>query len=139
MYVYWIVNLDDSVLDDQNESVSNVDRFVLSAMRLFYKIEPTEDIRGIEGSHTNKITPQYDFRRGTKLFRIKGWEATKKKLDKNLLGMNAVKIILHKDLNWKLQKEALSYLMFFKCKHIGVVKSKGCCDGGLGREPLKKG
>ena len=74
-----------------------------------------------------------------KLFKIEGWEATKKKFDENLLGMDAVKMILHKDLDRKLQKEALSYLMFLKRKRTGVVKSRGVADGRPGRSIYEKG
>ena len=64
-----------------------------------------------------------------KLFGLEGWEATKKEINDNLLGMDAVKMVLRKDLDRNLQKEALSYLMFLKRKRTGVVKSRGVCDG----------
>ena len=111
---------------------SNVDRFVLSAMQSYYNSEPTSDVANIERSHTSKATPQFGFRKGMKLFGIEGWEATKKELSENLLGMDAVKMILHKDLDRKVQKEALSYLMFLKRKRTGVVKSRGVADGRPG-------
>ena len=123
--VYWIANLDDFVWNDCNDATSNVDRFVLSAMQSYYNSEPTPDVANIEGSHASKATPQFGFRKGMKLFGIEGWEATKKEIDENLLGIDAVKMILYKGLDCKLQKEALSYLIFLKRKRTGVVKSRG--------------
>jgi len=137
--VYWIANLDDFVWNDRNDASSNVDRFVLSAMQSYYNSEPTPDVANIEGSHASKATPQFGFRKGMKLFGIEGWEATKKEINENLLGMDAVKMILYKDLDRKLQKEALSYLMFLKRKRTGVVKSRGVADGRPGRAIYEKG
>ena len=64
-----------------------------------------------------------------KLFGIEDWEATN---DEILLGMDAIKMILHKNLDRKLQKKALSCLMFLKRKQIEVVKSRGVADGRPG-------
>ena len=54
-----------------------------------------------------------------KLFGLEECGATKKKIDNNLLEMDAVKMVLHKDLDRKFQKEALSYLMFLKVNKQG--------------------
>lgn len=102
-------------------------------------MEPTIDVGNIEGSHARKATPQFGFMKGMKLFGLKGWEATKKEINDNLLGMDALKMVLHKDLDRKFQKEALSYLMFLKRKQTGVVKSRGVCDGRACQGNYEKG
>lgn len=94
-------------------------------MQSYYNTKPTAEVDNIEGSYASKAIPQFGFRKGIKLFGLEGWEATKKVINDNLLGMDAVKMVLQKDLNRNLQKEALLYLMFLKRKRTGVVKSRG--------------
>ena len=81
------------------------------------------------GSHTSKLTPQYGFHRGMKIFGEPGWEATRSELDNNLLGMDAVHMLGAKHLNRGLAKKALPYLMFLKRKRSGKIKARGCVDG----------
>ena len=64
-----------------------------------------------------------------KEFFDKGKEATKWELCKNLLGMDAVRIVKPHNLKKELCINALAYLMFLKQKRMGKVKARGCADG----------
>lgn len=52
-------------------------------------------------------------------------ERDKKEINDNLLGMGAVKMVLHKDLDRKLQKEALSYLNKQGWQKVEVIVMEG--------------
>ena len=45
-----------------------------------------------------KLTPQYRFRKGLKLFGNEGYQAAKNKLEANLLGRGCIDILSWKDL-----------------------------------------
>ena len=64
-----------------------------------------------------------------KIFGKPGWEATRSKLDENLLGMDAVHMLDPKHLDRDLAKKSLPYLMFLKRKHSGKIKARGCANG----------
>ena len=72
------------------------------------------------------------------MFGDEGQAATKKEIEENLLGMDAVNIVAPGDLNGKLCEKVLPYLMFLKCKRTGVVKLRGCCDGSGMREYISR-
>lgn len=107
-------------------------------MQLYYNTKPTSDVGKIKGLHASKATPQFGFRKGMNFFGLEGWEVTKKEIEDNLQGIDAVKMVLYKDLDQKFQKEVLSYLIFYKRKQIGVVKSRSVCSGRPGRSIYKK-
>jgi hypothetical protein len=60
----------------------------------------------------SKSTPQYGFNRGLKEFGQIGYKATVKKLDDNLLGMGAVRMLKPSEINKNIRYKALNYLMF---------------------------
>lgn len=80
-------------------------------------------------AHVSKATPQYFFHKGMKLFGEEGQAARKKEIEENLLGMDAVNMVAPGNLNKKLYKDALPYIIFLKRKRTGKVKSRGVCDG----------
>ena len=73
-----------------------------------------------------------------KIFGEPGWEATRSKLDDNLLVMDAVHMLDPKHLNRDLAKKALPYLMFLKRKRSGKIKARGCANGRGQRAQKKK-
>jgi hypothetical protein len=79
----------------------------------FFKLNTITSYSNIEAS---KSTPQYGFNRGLKEFGELGYEATVKRLDDNLLGMGAVRMLKPAEVNRKIRFEALNYLMFLKRK-----------------------
>ena len=97
---------------------------------VFFLVEIQEAYSGdVSTAHISKATPQYFFHKEMKFFGEEGQAVTKKGIEENLLGMNAVNIVAPGDLNKKLCKETLPYLMFLKRKRTGKVKSRGVCDG----------
>ena len=64
----------------------------------------------------SKSTPQYGFRKGLKLFGDEGYQASKNKLETNLLGGGFIDMLSWKDITWDIRKQALGYLMFLKRK-----------------------
>ena len=86
----------------------------------------------------SKSTPQYGFRKGLKLFGDKGYQATKDKLETNLLGRGCIDMLPRKDLTWDIRKRALGYLMFLKRKRSGKMKGRGCADGRPQRDYITK-
>ena len=64
----------------------------------------------------SKSTPQYELRKGLKLFGDEGYQAAKNELEVNLLGRDCIDMLSWKDLMWDIRKKVLGYLMFLKRK-----------------------
>ena len=77
----------------------------------------------------SKLTPQYGFRKGLKLFNDEGYQITKNKLEMNLLGRGCIGILSWKDIMQDIRKQALGYLMFLKRNQSGKMKGRGRADG----------
>ena len=107
-------------------------------MKSFHETEPAKNKIKPDGSHASKSTPQFGFNKGLQMFGDNGWEATKKELDKNLLGMEAVTML--KKSEWKQEEyfNALRYLMFLKRKRFGKIKARGVADGHPQKEYISK-
>ena len=83
-------------------------------------------------------TPQYGFKKGLKVFKDAGYDATLKELDKNLIGKNVFKMLQPKSITYDIMKMSLDYLMFLKRKRFGKIKARGCADGRPQREYITK-
>lgn len=112
-------------------TIDNSDRFLLAEMQKAYSGD-------VLTAHMSKATPQYFFHKGMKLFGKKGQATTKKEMEENLLGMDAVSMVKPDDLDKKLCKETLPYLMFLKRKRTGKVKGRGVCDGSAMRSYISR-
>ena len=86
-------------------------------MKEYFKIE------------ASKPTPQYGFRKRSKLYDDEGYQAAKKKLEANLLRRDCIDMLSWKDLTWDIRKQASRYLMFLKRKPSRKMKGRGCADG----------
>ena len=91
-----------------------------------YQVEPSVTE---EQQHASKATPQYRFHKGMKEFADKGRKETKQELYKNLLEIDAVRMVKPHNLDKKLCINALIYLVFLKQKRKGKVKARWCVDG----------
>lgn len=100
--------------EEEPITTNNSDHFLLTEMQEVYSGD-------VSTAHASKTTPQYFFHKGMKLFGEEGRVAIKKEIKENLLGMDAVNIVAPGDLDSKLYKDELPYLMFPKCKRTGKV------------------
>ena len=73
-----------------------------------------------------------------KEFIIEGYNAAIKTLYKNLLGMDTVEMLDVSEVNYKVHKNALSYLMFLRRKQSGDHKGRVCIEGRPQREYITK-
>ena len=125
---YWgnndAIGEDASIVLSANIQYSPIEpSYVLAAM---YQVESTVTK---QQQHASKETPQYGFHKEMKEFSDEGRGATKQELYKNLLGMDAVRMVKPHDLDKKLCINALTYFMFLKQKRTGKVKATRCADG----------
>ena len=70
----------------------------------------------------SKVTPQYGFRKGLRLFGNKGYQAVKHELKANLLRRGYIVMLSWKDLTWDIRNQALGYVMFLQRKRSGKMK-----------------
>ena len=87
-------------------------------------------------SHASATTPQYGFKKGTRLLECKGFDATISELKDNLIGRDVMTMVMNPSR--KLFKKSLRYLMFLKRKRTGIVKARGCADYRPQRECITK-
>ena len=73
-----------------------------------------------------------------KLFGNEWYQATKAKLEADLLERGCIDMLLWKDLTWDIRKRALEYLMFLKRKWIEKTKGRDCADGRPQRDYITK-
>lgn len=104
----FIANLDEGFEFDGSEIKTDADQCVIKSMR----------------SHASKFTPQYGFVRGMKEFGKDGWKATMSELKDNLLGMDAVHMVISKEINKDLTIDALAYLICLKHNKTGNIKAQ---------------
>ena len=64
-----------------------------------------------------KSTPQYGLRTGLKLFGNEGYQATKNKLENNLLGIGYIDMLSWKDLTWVVQRWRLTLQLLCSQNH----------------------
>ena len=64
-----------------------------------------------------------------------GYNATIKKLDKNLI---VIDMLPARSITHDMMKMSLAYLMFLKRKRFGKIKARGCADGRSQREYIIK-
>lgn len=67
-----------------------------------------------------------------------GYEATRVELDDILIGMDAVEMLKMSEVSIDIYKNALSYLVFLKCKQTGNIKARGCANGQPWRKFISK-
>ena len=87
---------------------------------------------------TSPNTTQYGFKKGLYIFEEEGYKATVSELKDNLVGRGCVNMLNKSDMTSDIQKKALVYLMFLKCKWSGKVKALECADRRPQREYLSK-
>ena len=63
-----------------------------------------------------------------KVFKEKGYTATVKELDKNLIGRNVIDMLPARSVTHDMMKMSLTYLIFLKRKRCGKIKGKDCAD-----------
>ena len=117
----WVSFDGDRNYEEETITTDDSDRFLLAEIQEAYSGD-------VSTAYASKTIPQHFFHKGMKLFGEEGRAVTKKEIEENLLGMDVVNIVAPSDLNKKLCKEALPYLMFLKRKRTGKVKSRGVCD-----------
>ena len=59
------------------------------------------------------------------MFKKKGYEATVKELEKNLIGKNVIDMLPAMSVTHDMIKMSLVYLMFLKRKRSGQIKARG--------------
>ena len=67
-----------------------------------------------------------------------GYNATIKKLDKNLIGKNVIDMLPARSITHDMMKMSLACLMFLKRKKFGKIKARGCVDDRSQREYITK-
>ena len=68
----------------------------------------------------------------------KGYTATVKELEKNLIGRNMIDMLPARLITHKMIKMSLVYLMLMERKRCGKIKARGCIDGRSQREYITK-
>ena len=86
----------------------------------------------------SKSTPQYGLRNRLKLFGNEGYQATKNKLEVNLLGRGCIDMLSWKDIMWDIRKQLLGYLMFLKRKQSRKMRRRGYADDRPQQEYITK-
>ena len=59
-----------------------------------------------------------------KVFKEKGYEATVKELNKNLIGKNVIEMLPARSVTYNMMKISLAYLMFLKRKRAEQIKAR---------------
>ena len=59
-------------------------------------------------------------------------------MSENLHGRGVIEPVKKQQVNWKICKETLLYLMFVKQKHCGKIKARGCADRRKQQEFISK-
>ena len=73
-----------------------------------------------------------------KVFKEKGYEATVKELNKNLIGKNVIDMLPARSVTHDMMKMSLTHLMFLKKKRAGQIKARGCAYGRPQRKYITK-
>ena len=118
---------------------------ILSMITNYSDMEPVESYSDTRSKvnpesilSASKSTPQYYYTKGIKIFEHAGYKATKQELDENLICRNCVEVLPMAKLDDDIKKKDLNYLMFFKQKQCGKIKTQGCANGRQQHEYISK-
>ena len=94
-----------------------------------------EQFHSIDASLSSK---QYGLKAAIKVFQTEGLTCMASEIRDNLHGRGVIKPVIKHQVNWKIQKESLPYLMFLKQKGYGIIKACRCPDGRKQQEFISK-